>query len=1079
MGTASRNALKGYTYQQSVFVLFLSIMDTEHKITKITAEALDTKKFDDVYIECKSNEIEHAEKYRIQVKNYSNISVEDISITEHILSIKNNNNEFVPDDNNIVIVNTENIATTESFMGLSCMELNGITIIPLTPEQIVDIMDDMFCNESRELRIIHMANKFIENARFEISIDDLPDLNEMSIDLENDTVLLRKAPQNFEHIVTFIEGKPGVGKSHFVNEICENNPDAIIYRFWIGSQDPNRNERIRFEKFILELGILVYGLPKKVSVDEIVNKIEQEDKLIIIDGLDHVENYNPKQMEQFIDFIKKLKNTRTVVLSRPLKYEIPWQKEVLLDWTFDETSLYLEMAHEITEYRIQQQIFNISGGYPIITYFLAEDFKLNHRINIELPIKSINDYYDTLFLRNEKPSAAISIFASGNCFFTLKEIEGFFSEPEMYEVICEFIKNHPYLFKIIENRISLIHDSLNTYLRIRNKSFEQRRLKTIAVIRESLLKGSVEYMDRMESFEFDEEFYSAMLKKYANIDVFKELMLSTRDYNSITSLYEQLRRWLEDKTGVLNIYEYYSFCLLFQIANRNDLIGCDSFVYQMLLYMYFHEGIQDNIFSSDYIWQVYLVCKGKENYAEQYLKNKHIANCQLYDLFKQINEDYDFYNKKEQQIAYCELEEKLKNANLDSIKKRDALKNYLISAFIYGKVGDKYFDLLKSYLSGNKESSLLKFCNEMLKFGIEPFGVKIALNEVEYQLHELGFFGKKNKFRKSSLYDMIKQNAYEGSFTVMELAASYLKLANYEHRDVDIRSLAYCWSMYHNRKDYSVSTIEEALLAFEAEELLDWKQSFKIIDKLLGQSEKGISNLLTSYINKKGPDILSQIKNMEYFENEKNNIWFWDLTSANYACFSESEILAQVRYFLSQRSYSKEIEYDDIQEILKSKHYDLVLNEIKLLDYTISEPDKDLIPLLDEKGIKYIDVSTKEKIEYEPFNHNSISENDFEYISGQNIGYMEICQYADGWYSCLPFVEVFSFYPKQDIQRDYLMIIHKSMFAHVSGGEHIGSWQLLIGHIPQFLLQYEIDVDWEKIYDIFNKFLDISLICRF
>ena len=92
---------------------------------------------------------------------------------------------------------------------------------------------------------------------------------------------------------------------------------------------------------------------------------------------------------------------------------------------------------------------------------------------------------------------------------------------------------------------------------------------------------------------------------------------------------------------------------------------------------------------------------------------------------------------------------------------------------------------------------------------------------------------------------------------------------------------------------------------------------------------------------------------------------------------------------------------------------------------------------------------------------------------------MEICQYADGWYSCLPFVEVFSFYPKQDIQRDYLMIIHKSMFAHVSGGEHIGSWQLLVGHIPQFLLQYEIDVDWEKIYDIFNKFLDISLICRF
>ena len=52
-------------------------------------------------------------------------------------------------------------------MGLSCIELNGITIIPLTPEQIADIMDNMFCTESREIQIIHMANNYIENARFD------------------------------------------------------------------------------------------------------------------------------------------------------------------------------------------------------------------------------------------------------------------------------------------------------------------------------------------------------------------------------------------------------------------------------------------------------------------------------------------------------------------------------------------------------------------------------------------------------------------------------------------------------------------------------------------------------------------------------------------------------------------------------------------------------------------------------------------------------------------------------------------------------------------------------------------------
>ena len=37
----------------------------------------------------------------------------------------------------------------------------------------------------------------------------------------------------------------------------------------------------------------------------------------------------------------------------------------------------------------------------------------------------------------------------------------------------------------------------------------------------------------------------------------------------------------------------------------------------------------------------------------------------------------------------------------------------------------------------------------------------------------------------------------------------------------------------------------------------------------------------------------------------------------------------------------------------------------------------------------------------------SIHEDDFEYISEQNVGYLEVAQYANGWYSCLPFVDVF------------------------------------------------------------------------
>lgn len=573
MNKVARRSLKGYSYQQSVFALFLSIMDTERNIAKITAEALDTKNFDDIYIEYMADE---KKSYRIQVKNYPNVTTKDILITEHILSIKGNDNEFVPTDNNVLIVNTAQITGTESFMGLPCTKLKNIIIIPLTPEQIADRMDDMFCSEAREVQIIHKANDIVQNSKFEISIDELPDLIEMSTDLDDRTILLRKIPDFTEKTVTFIEGKPGVGKSHFVNEICEKYPDAIVYRFWTGSQDPNINKRIRFEDFILEFGVKVFRSAKKVYIEELVDTIQKQNRLIVIDGLDHVENYNPQQLQSFINFIDRLKNTRTIVLSRPLRYTVPWQKVDLLDWTEDETRVYLEVAHEIFEYQIQQQIYDVSGGYPIITYFLAEDYKLNQEINLTSPIAGINDYYDTLFINNERPSDAISIFASGNCFFTWKELESFFTEPEMYAIIREFIERHPYLFRVIRNRISLIHDSFNTYLRTKIEFFAQRQAKTIAIIRESLLSGSVEYMARMESFKFDDEFYLAMIKKYSIASSLTELMLSTRDYNSISSLYVQLRRLLEARAGVLNIYEYYSFALLFQVATRNDLIGHDS-----------------------------------------------------------------------------------------------------------------------------------------------------------------------------------------------------------------------------------------------------------------------------------------------------------------------------------------------------------------------------------------------------------------------------------------------------------------------------------------------------------------------
>lgn len=1077
MGKIARNTLKGYNYQQRIFILFLSVMDTERNIGKIIVEALDTKNFDDIYIQdviCKDKE---KKSYRIQVKNYSDVSMDNIKIDGSVLNINGNKNEFDANDNNILIVNSSSIETNGYFMGFECTELDNLIIIPLTSKQVSDKLDNMFNSETRELQIMHIADEITEQAKFEIEINDLPEIINMSIDLENQTVLLRKVPESFPHNITFIEGKPGVGKSHFVNEINDKYSDAIIYRFWIGSQDPNRNRRIIFENFIAEMGIKVYKTAKKVIIDELIDTIKTEDKLIIIDGLDHVENYNLGQFKEFVEFIDALVGVRVVVLSRPLKNKIEWNTESLLDWNYDETRLYLEVAHNITDYKIQNKIYTITKGYPIVTYFVAEDYKLNQVVDIKQSISSINEYYDCLFINNDKPSTAIGIFATGNCFFTEEELESFFSEPEVYETICEFIDTHPYLFKRIMNRISLIHDSFNTYLRIRIKTFLTRKEKTLKIIRDSILSGSIEYMDRMQSFNFDEEFYEVMLKKYSQFEEFEKLMLSTRDYNSIQSLYEQLQIILEDRKDVLDIYQYYSFTLLYQIANRNNLIGFDSMILQMLIYMKNHGGIEDKIFSSDYIWHVYLTCNNLENLTRQYIQNRHISDSQFYDLIQNINEDFVFFDKKNKVIEFQDLEKKLQDENVSGMDKVKLLGDYLVSVWIHGDETDKFYEYFVEYIENSKDCVDLMLV-ELRKYKYDKFLLEYTLSLAEYQLHELGYFNENNKFRNISLLGIIKKGAKEGSYSATRLAASYLKLANYEKRDVDIENLAYAWSVYFEHKDYSVFTIDTALIVFENKGYIEENDSFKIITTLMDRSDDGISSLLTSYVNKKGVEYVDKLNKVGYFSNKDCKIRFWELNTELYSCFGKLDMKKQITELLSTYYQSKTLEGRNLQNVVNSKYRNMVLGGIEYYNYSILKPSVELIPELENRGIKYFGTSEENKVEYTPFGYGCIHEDDIPYIIENNISFEDISKYTDGWDSCLPFVDIYKIYDRQDIQNNYMAIIHNSIYARANQKDYLGRWSLLIGNIPEFLFKYEINVDWDKFFNIFEKFLDLSLLER-
>ena len=303
------------------------------------------------------------------------------------------------------------------------------------------------------------------------------------------------------------------------------------------------------------------------------------------------------------------------------------------------------------------------------------------------------------------------------------------------------------------------------------------------------------------------------------------------------------------------------------------------------------------------------------------MANQKMSESQYYGLIETINSDCVFYEKKDKILKYSDVEKQLKNRG-DSHPDK-FLSDYFISIWIHGNSEDKFYDEFIEYISGKKEC-IAVIERELAQFKIDRFWIEYGLSSAEYQLHELGYFGEKNKFRNCSLENIIRKGAVEGSFEAVTLAASYLKLANYENRDIDIESLVYAWTVYYQCKDYSVYTIDNALIVFEKEKLIDEDESFKIISRLMEQSEKGIFHLLTSYVNQKDDLYIKKLIKRRYFSDSNNAIRFWELDSALLDCFDKADMSKQLTELLRSHYYSKNIEFRDLATAMQSKYKDRI-----------------------------------------------------------------------------------------------------------------------------------------------------------
>lgn len=124
----------------------------------------------------------------------------------------------------------------------------------------------------------------------------------------------------------------------------------------------------------------------------------------------------------------------------------------------------------------------------------------------------------------------------------------------------------------MENRISLLHDSLNTYLRGIGKRYPERMNSVNNIVKESLRSENVEYMARMNSFMLEDDFLDELLIQYSDAECLERVLQKTIDIDSVHSFYIQLKNILEYRKNVFNIYQYYSFALLYQVMERQNTV---------------------------------------------------------------------------------------------------------------------------------------------------------------------------------------------------------------------------------------------------------------------------------------------------------------------------------------------------------------------------------------------------------------------------------------------------------------------------------------------------------------------------
>ncbi|WP_159476487.1 hypothetical protein [Chryseobacterium sp. 18068] len=1070
-----RNAYSGYTYQKHMTQLLLSIMDVERNILKIEIEAKVDNNFDDLLVYINN------EEYSFQIKDFENVKLDQLVIDYENLIIKGKAHKLSK-SKNIVFFKHIDIVPNAKILDFDCLKNGNLYIISLSRTDADLFIDDLYSgNLNRKYEIENYLSETLDKRIWLIERSDLPSLKTYSTDLQQESVKINHTLVEFEKLL-LIEGKPGVGKSHFVNSLVEEYPLNILYRFWVGNQESDYLERLKFQNFVQDLNVKLFHDLKYREIPDLFKEIKRRKLTFIIDGLDHIENYNSSELSRFIRFIDELKEyCKVIILSRPLVVKLDWQKHILENWNKKQTEFVLEELFHITDYNIQKEVFYMTQGYPILVKYVSEFYKLNKKLPETGQLQDIDSFYEGI-IKNEKGKYSLSIFLCTNSYIMYSELDHFLGEAKYY--VEEFIDEHPYLFDIKLNRIALFHDSFNTYFRNKSTSYKILNDKATDLVYDSIMSLDRRFLSRFSLFKLTHQQTKEIARKFCNITIFEEIIKDSIDIEAIRTFYFDLRDLMSKyKFDDFEISHYYDLSLIINLIYRDHISTPDGFLYTYTQSLLFNGYTEEDITSSGYLFGMLFYVRSNnpillynkvsnDNYSTDHF---HIR------LEGDVNKEEYFFSRNKKAITKTKIVKALKDRRYFS----DYLKWIMENLFLHQKRYkglEELSDSLDIFLDGFESKGAIKLAEFLDKYPDSYYYADWYLNDVKKNLiaagHEVSNI-EKNEYNYLSLEELILKNKETGSFNLGNKIHEYIRLALHRKQKIDLASISLFWTKYYNRKDYTLYGLPKALKAIHTNNLLTLEECIFTITKIQNISEKGYRYLLGEFIELYQP---SEI--MPYIEklNLSHLSLQWFLLPSKYINSFSDKLYNFAINQLLKVNRSGSIEIDEIRNGLLSTRLKDIELEFSIIKTKIRvEKSDNIIRELKNSKILFQVYVDKEKDRYketseERLNKGYIYPSDFDLIKERKISSIDAAKFADSESSSLVFTELFEMYEKEEVTVNFKTILYNAVIGKTWRGEYSFLLYYTSGHILYMIEKYRTKDEFEKAVKSFKKFIQLSLI---